>query len=191
MKKSKKDQIIEKATELFFEKGILATSMDEIAEMTPVAKMTIYKYFHNKEGLLSEVLNRYVREKHMFMSDQIQRYPDPLDAILHIMNYKDMDIPQQFLKECFENYPQFVVEMMTYYKENIAKEFEKLILNAQQKGQIRKELSPHILMIYVQAIKEHLAKPEVVKGIADLRTVGEQFISMFLYGIVTPEHQGK
>ncbi|MEX2416144.1 MAG: helix-turn-helix domain-containing protein [Paenibacillaceae bacterium] len=50
MKKSKKDLIIEKASELFFDKGILATSMDEIAEKVPVAKMTIYKYFHSMKA---------------------------------------------------------------------------------------------------------------------------------------------
>lgn len=187
MKKSKQDQIIETATELFFERGIQATSMDEIAEAVPVAKMTIYKYFQNKDGLVGEVLRRYVRVIHAGMSAKIEQHPDPVEAMLHIMEYRDLSIPQDFLKECFEHYPHFVQEMLAYYKEKIEGEFEELIFKGQRLGRIRKDIAPFVVMLYVQAIKEYLSKPEIMEGIADFRMVGEQFRTLFMYGIVAPD----
>ncbi|MEX2416145.1 MAG: hypothetical protein WD424_08370 [Paenibacillaceae bacterium] len=35
------------------------------------------------------------------------------------------------------------------------------------------------------------SRPDIIQGIGDLQTVGEQFRTMFLYGIVTPEYQQK
>lgn len=187
MKKSKKDLIIETATSLFFERGIQATSMDEIAEAVPVAKMTIYKYFQNKDGLVGEVLRRYVRVMHAEMSAKMELHPDPIDAMLHIMEYENLSIPQDFLKECFEQYPHFVQETLAYYKEKIAGEFEELIFKGQRTGRIRKDISPFVVMLYIQAIKEYVARPEVMEGIADLRVVGQQFRTLFMYGIVAPD----
>lgn len=191
MKKSKKEQIIEKATELFFENGISATSMDDIAAAVPVAKMTIYKYFNGKDSLLWEVIDGYVRRMHAMMTEKISRHPNPLDALLAIMNYKDMTVPDSFFKECFENYPQYSARIMEYYNRHIAGEFEQLILAGQRKGEIRKEISPYILTLYIQAIKDYFSKPEVLHGLSDFKAVGEQFRTMFLYGIVTPEYQKK
>lgn len=191
MKKSKKEQIIDLAKELFFTKGIAATNMDEIAEQVPVAKMTIYKYFKSKEGLISEVLDQYLDMQHKLFLDYINNYPDPLESILAMLSYKQEDIPELFIKELLETYPQFLIKLMDYYKTHIAKEFEQLIFKAQQKGQIRREISPFILMLYVQSIKEFLSKPDILKQLPNFQLVGEQIRTMLLYGIVTPEYQDK
>lgn len=190
MRKSKKEQVVERATELFFEKGILATSMDEIAAAVPVSKMTIYNYYQSKDRLVSEVLDRYIRYLHDVMSEMIAAHPtDPLQALLATLDYRQFRIPELFLRECLEHYPQFTAQMITYYNVHVAGQFEQLILSAQQKGQIRKEISPHLLLLYVQGIKDFLSRPEIMHGIQDLKAASEQFRTMFLYGIVAPEHQ--
>jgi AcrR family transcriptional regulator len=188
MKKTKKEKIIEKAMEMFFAGGIQTTSMDDIAEQVPAAKMTLYKYFKSKEGLLSEVLDLYIDRQHKLFLGFINDYADPLEAILAMMAYKQESIPEQFLKEMVGNYPQFSAKMMDFYRNHIAKEFEKLILQAQQKGQIRREISPFILMLYVQATKEFLSRPDTIQQLSDFHLIGEQIRNMFLYGIVAPEY---
>ena len=191
MKKSKQEQIIEKATELFFAKGISDTNMDEIAACVPVSKMTIYKYFNSKEKLLSDVLDRYIRSIHRDMTRKIKENPDPLTALMSIMDYEAIQFPEVFFREMFESYPNLIAQMMEYYEKKIAGEFEQLIFDAQRKGQIRKEISPHILLLYINGLKEHFAKPQVIRGLGDLKSVGEQVKTIMLYGIVTPENQPK
>lgn len=190
MRKNKKEQVLEKATELFFQKGILATSMDEIAAAVPVSKMTIYNYYQSKDRLVGEVLERYIRYLHEVMNEMIAAHPnDPLQALLETLDHRKFQIPEQFLHECLEHYPQFTSQMISYYNEHVSGQFEQLILTGQQKGQIRKEISPHLLLMYVQAMKDFLSRPEIMHGIQDLRAASDQFRTMFLYGIVAPEHQ--
>ncbi|TGZ36483.1 hypothetical protein EQ875_00262 [Photobacterium damselae subsp. damselae] len=52
----KKKRIIEVATELFIEHGYKDTSLDQIVAVCGGSKQTLYRYFGNKEGLLTEVM---------------------------------------------------------------------------------------------------------------------------------------
>lgn len=49
-----KCKIIEKATEMFLKLGFKSVTMDDIANEMCISKKTIYKYFENKELLISE-----------------------------------------------------------------------------------------------------------------------------------------
>lgn len=46
---------MDKTTELLMKNGVESTTMDEIADYADVSKVTIYKYFYDKEQLLFEV----------------------------------------------------------------------------------------------------------------------------------------
>lgn len=191
MKKSKKDQIIDKATELFMNNGILATSMDDIATSVPAAKMTIYNYFGSKDKLLYEVLFRYIRSMHERMTRLIAESPDPLSALQAILSYKEMQIPENFLKECLEHDPQVASQMIVDYHRHVAGEFEKFIFDGQRSGHIRKDISPFVLNLCVAAIKSYLTRPDIAGQIGDFKSIGEQINTLILYGIVSPEHNQK
>ena len=49
-------QVLEAAVQLFSERGIDATSMDAIAELSGVSKATIYKHWQDKDALCLEVM---------------------------------------------------------------------------------------------------------------------------------------
>lgn len=52
----RKRQILEKASELFLEKGYAGVGIDEIAETCGVVRGTILRYFHSKKELYNEVI---------------------------------------------------------------------------------------------------------------------------------------
>ncbi|MEK9279983.1 MULTISPECIES: TetR/AcrR family transcriptional regulator [unclassified Bradyrhizobium] len=52
----KRRAIIDAATEVFLQKGYLATNMDEIAALAAVSKQTVYKNFPGKEALFVEIV---------------------------------------------------------------------------------------------------------------------------------------
>ncbi len=56
-KAARRETILEAARGVFAERGILATTIDEIAERAEVAKGTIYLYFKSKEEMLSALLD--------------------------------------------------------------------------------------------------------------------------------------
>jgi TetR/AcrR family transcriptional repressor of mexJK operon len=65
--------ILDAATEVFLQKGYLATNMDEIAALAAVSKQTVYKNFPGKETLfvaiVSSVTNRASDRVHSEMPD--------------------------------------------------------------------------------------------------------------------------
>jgi TetR/AcrR family transcriptional regulator len=57
-KENRKESIIDAAQKVFFEKGLLISTMDEIAETAELAKGTLYLYYHSKEDLYLAVTMR-------------------------------------------------------------------------------------------------------------------------------------
>jgi len=55
--RSKRQNIIKGATELFLKHGFHIVSMDKIAKAAPVSKATLYKYFKSKDALLAAVID--------------------------------------------------------------------------------------------------------------------------------------
>jgi len=58
----KRQAIIEAATALFLRAGYAGTSMDEVAALAGVSKVTVYSHFDDKERLFSEVVIATVDE---------------------------------------------------------------------------------------------------------------------------------
>lgn len=57
-KLSKKIKLLNAAYDLFLEKGVNTTAIDEIVKQAGVAKGTFYLYFHDKYDLLDEIVLR-------------------------------------------------------------------------------------------------------------------------------------
>lgn len=55
-------RILQTAADLFHKQGVRATSPDEIIEASRTGKGQFYHYFGSKEGLVHEVLQRYLNE---------------------------------------------------------------------------------------------------------------------------------
>jgi TetR/AcrR family transcriptional regulator, mexJK operon transcriptional repressor len=61
----KREAILAAASALFFERGILATTMDSVAARAGVSKMTVYAHFAHKPALLAAVFNRTHERFHL------------------------------------------------------------------------------------------------------------------------------
>ncbi|MCU1362655.1 MAG: hypothetical protein JWM55_483 [Acidimicrobiaceae bacterium] len=59
----KRAAILEAAQHVFFAKGFVGASMDEVAATAAVSKQTVYKHFRNKGELFSEVVTSVVRAR--------------------------------------------------------------------------------------------------------------------------------
>jgi AcrR family transcriptional regulator len=87
------EKVLRAALDLFAERGIDATSMDAIAQLSGVSKATIYNHWPDKEALLMEVMvmiHGLDRERPAIDSDDLQhnltvvltrRPPDQFDEV--------------------------------------------------------------------------------------------------------------
>jgi AcrR family transcriptional regulator len=85
--RNRQQEILDAAIQLFAEKGIDQTSLDEIAAVVGVTKPTIYHYYKNKEAICTEIFSHVafgagqVRD----VMGQHEELPDKLNAVA--LNY--------------------------------------------------------------------------------------------------------
>lgn len=75
---SKREQIIDAATQLFFADGFTATGIEKIRDSANVSKKTLYNHFRSKDELILAVLRRQdedVRNWLMRSVDELSRDP--------------------------------------------------------------------------------------------------------------------
>ncbi|AQR77758.1 TetR family transcriptional regulator [Paenibacillus larvae subsp. larvae] len=190
MVKGKRDQILDAGEELFFIRGINDTSMEQIAEAVPVSKMTIYKYFQSKEGLLEAIIDRLLQVTHGDFKQMVKTSDNALGVLMKMAAYRKLDrISEIFIEELIREYPNIAQRLLDYQQTFVLPEFERVIFEGQQQGKIRKDISPHLLVMFLISIKKFLAQPEKLQGIASLKTASEQLLTILYQGIVAPEHK--
>ena len=79
-----KDKIIAKATEMFLKLGFKSITMDDIAGEMCISKKTIYKYFINKELLVTESVDTMHRTIHQIMETIINQNFNPIEENFEI-----------------------------------------------------------------------------------------------------------
>ena len=56
MRQTKRDELVEKATAIFYRNGFQATGMDRLVAETGISKTSIYKHFETKDDLIVATL---------------------------------------------------------------------------------------------------------------------------------------
>lgn len=189
----KKEAILAVGKRLFLEQGILHTSMEQIAEAVPVSKMTIYNYYQSKEGLLDQVVDQMLEEALALYRGVMDRAKDPLDALA--LFYKEREsfslhVTQQFITD-LAKFPEQMQKLVVFNREKILPEFEMMIFKGQQLGQIRKDISPHLLVAFLTFIKEFTARTEWYDGLGSLNSVGEQLLTILYHGIIQKDQNSE
>lgn len=135
----KYNTLIEKAEELFIQYGYKAVSMDQIAEAAGISKMTIYKYFSNKENLFLKILSTISERIYEDMKQQIDRYEgtlEKIDIIFKLSIDYSKDYSLAFYKDILEN--QRILELMISEKKRMMQEaMEDILTNGMERGDIR------------------------------------------------------
>ena len=62
MRPTKRDELVQKALQVFYRTGFHATGMDKLVEETGISKTSMYKHFRTKEDLILAVLR--LRDEH-------------------------------------------------------------------------------------------------------------------------------
>lgn len=159
--------------------------MEQVAEAVPVAKMTIYKYFQSKEGLLEVIIAQMLEESHQHLRKVIAEAGDTYDLFRRMMEYHDFDdVSKAFINDLVQYYPAVFQRLMSYSEEHILPEFEAAIFRGQQEGHIRKELSPHLIVKFLVSMKRFMAQPGKLDGCFSMRTISDQLMTMLCHGML-------
>ena len=79
-------EIIARIRPIFLRYGIKSVTMGDIARELGISKKTLYKYFENKQDLVSKVVTQYCTEKQEKMCVCISESENAIDEIIRISN---------------------------------------------------------------------------------------------------------
>ncbi|MGK9368637.1 TetR/AcrR family transcriptional regulator [Melioribacter sp. Ez-97] len=81
-----KQLIIDKALELFSEKGFAATTVEDIAKSAGISKGLIYNYFESKEAILDALWSEVYKIAEVIDSE-LKKFKSPYDKIKYFINF--------------------------------------------------------------------------------------------------------
>lgn len=137
-----RNNIASVASKLFMEKGILSTSMDDIAKAAGYSKATLYVYFENKEEIVSMLVLDSMKKLCSYISVALQQQKS---------TRAKYDLICQELVRYQEEYPFYF--KMTLEKININFENQDYFPEEKETFQIGEEINAMIRLLLVSGIE--------------------------------------
>ncbi len=154
-----REQVIDKAKDLYWEKGFHATSMRNLQDVIDMRPGSIYATFGSKEGLFKEALIRYTELGIAQLAQCRAESTTPIEAltvfIKHLVLRTQHDAPNgmcmlaKTVAELTDDHAELLAEAKRSLK-TMETEFAKLIEEAQEIGEVGKDKSAQQLARHVQ-----------------------------------------
>lgn len=144
------ENIASAAQVLFMEKGIEATSMDEIAKAAGYSKATLYVYFENKEEIIGVLVLESMKKLSDYLSaglEQEKTIKEKYKLLCYGLVHYQEEFPFYFkialdkINVSFENEDYLAEEKETYLVgEKIIEQIKLVLYMGIEKGEIRKDI---------------------------------------------------
>lgn len=141
LKISKKQKaIVDTAEELFFRYGIKRITVGEICQKAGVSRRTFYKYFPNKDGLVTYLSEKWISEGDAALQD-FQKSEIAFSKRLQALFDRVDEIFSKMSMEFLDDYIS-VQKQISSLRESIL----QLYVDAQERGDIRSDIRPELLL---------------------------------------------
>ena len=145
-----RENIVSAASTLFMEKGIAATSMDDIAKAAGYSKATLYVYFENKEEIVGILVLNSMKKLYDYISSALIQHKTTkarYDFICRGLVQYQEEFPFYFkmvldkINIDFEGKDYLPEERETYQiGEEINEKIKTFLLSGMEKGDLRNDL---------------------------------------------------
>ena len=145
-----REKIVSAASALFMEKGIAATSMDDIAKAAGYSKATLYVYFENKEEIVGILVLNSMKKLYDYISSALIQHKTTkarYDFICRGLVQYQEEFPFYFkmvldkINIDFEGKEYLPEERETYQiGEEINEKIKNFLLSGMEKGDLRNDL---------------------------------------------------
>jgi len=185
------DRIKQSALQMFASNTMDKISMDDIASNAGVSKVTIYKYFHNKDELLNEVINLYVEQILTATENTLNSEMSFLEKLRFIMLAK-IDKPQMvstnYLLDLIEKDKQAEGRLNEALKKIIFKFFEA----GKKEGYIEESLPFELLYLHSEIYRAGLKAKSIdlAAALIDKEAI-EQMTNLYFLGIIKTSGSAK
>lgn len=187
-----RDKIIRSALTLFMEQGIGKTSLNEVAYHAGVSRITVYRYFEDKEAL---VLAAFLSVEEIFQNGlkQFEHQPSlPLQSVLNIIGNNLQTLPPgnaiARADELKRIYPHTYDKIQEVRQSTLNGIFNRFSESAERKNLFREGLNKEIARaVFEELIINFFDNPRFKTIALNDAELFYQISNIFLYGTLKGE----
>ncbi len=183
-----KEQLLEKAVDLFYEKGYAGASVRDIVKAVKVSNSILYHYFKDKNELLFVIIERTGRELIESLRKIEKRYSDPVEALSRMILTQVSIVKEKkketkiFLEEQYqlnENYKKKILKQHREIYNIYKRQLEKL----EKQGKLR-NVNKTVANFAIHAMMNWSYRWYKDKGPLSIEDVAKQICDIFFFGIL-------
>lgn len=185
----KRDAIVKVAQELFAEKGIAAVSVTDIAAKANVSRVTLFKYFGDKETLAKEAMFSWIellmKEYETILSSAKPFHQKLLGLLSTRLDGRER-IGERFIHSTAWDDPELlriIKEMTAAHALPIIMQF---IEEGKRSGDIDSSLDNEAILAYFSAFGPIVKNPEYIKKGKEFQT---SMFNLFMGGLIKNWYQ--
>ena len=186
----KRKQIIERSRALFLTRGVGALSMDEIASLQGISKKTLYRFFRNKDALLSASIEERIAEIAAEVA-RISADPDlpfiaRLKEIFGIVSRQIAELGENLIKDIYYNEPEIWERIDRFRRERIFGVVTRLLEEGMNEGLIRNDIDGRLVpLLFVNAVSSVMTPEQFVKLPFPPAELFDAFIRILFGGVLS------
>lgn len=192
MSSPKKKQILATGKALFFKHGFKRVTIEEICEAAGVSKMTYYKYFSNKMELVKTIMEKTLEEslaRYKGIMNSDIPFTEKLKLQLQMKMEGTSEISSEFLDDLLIHGEPEMMQYMGEMTQKVLGMVHNDYVEAQKKGEIRKDVKPEFLIYFLNHIYEMLKDEQLINMYKDPNELAMELIRFFFYGISNPSDE--
>lgn len=183
----KYQDILQTAHNLFWKFGIRRVSIEELCKEAGVSKMTFYKFFNNKIEIAKKVLTNIWEEaeaKYTELMAQDIPFEEKVKQQVIMKFEGTKDISEELVKDIYSGWNDELQMFFNEFSTKITLQVRNDYIEAQKRGEIRKDVKIDFIFYMVQKMSEMVADPMVVAMYGNVQGAIMEFMNMMFYGIL-------
>jgi AcrR family transcriptional regulator len=190
----KKRKILERARAQFLTRGVSSLTMGEIASLQGISKKTLYRFFPNKEELVTAAVEEKISELGAQIAAIAARrevaFPVRLREILQIVTRQLGAIGDNLIRDLYYHEPQLWERIDGFRRDYVFAVVTRLLEEGGKSGYIRGDIDGRLVpVLFVNAFSAVLNPAQFVRLPFPPSELFDAFIRILFGGILTEKAQ--
>jgi AcrR family transcriptional regulator len=185
-------RIIAAAGGLFFNRGFVRVTADDIAAELGISKATLYKEFRSKEEILRAVVRGFMAEiigrVDALIKDETLSFVEKLARLFAFVGGQISQLGPLFVRDIQKSAPRVWKEIEEFRRDKIIINFNRILAAGRKQGLFRGDIDTDLLMkMFLKLVEEFVNPAEILRSGRSPSETFESVIKVFFQGILTDE----
>ncbi len=175
---------------MFFQRGFLRVTADDIAAELGISKATLYKAFSSKEEMLGaavrEVMNEIAARVERLIGDNSLGFVEKMVALFAFFGTRLSQFGPLLIRDIQKGAPRIWKEIDDFRRDKIFRNFKVILEAGRREGFFREDVDLDLLLqMFVSLIQEFVNPAAILRSGRSPAATFESVIKVFFQGILT------